>query len=378
MPPNQSDNTDSEKDMSDTGDPLYYGDYLRLGKLLDSQYLESTRSGDTAHDEMLFIIVHQAFELWFKQILWELDALKGLFERPVMVEKELGKGVAHLERIVSIQRLFSTHIDILETMTPLDFLDFRDTLFPASGFQSLQWRLIENSLGLRSKDRFGHENTRYTDRLNESDSQQAQAAESAPSLFDLVEAWLERTPFIRVGNFDFWNAYRKAVDEMLHRDRGVVLSNPLLSEGEKSEQIRTMEKTENHFAALFDETAYVRLQADGSQRLSHRALQAALLIHLYRDEPILYTPFRFLKALVDIDENFSAWRYRHALMVARMIGTKIGTGGSSGHEYLRKAAEHNKVFSDLTNLSTFFIPRSVIPELPEEIAREMGFRFKTN
>ena len=115
-------------------EPLYYGDYLHLGKLLNAQELESTKVGETAHDEMLFIIVHQAFELWFKLILWELDAVKGLFEQSVVEEKELGRGVAHLERIVEIQRLFSPHIDILETMTPIDFLEFRDTLFPASGF----------------------------------------------------------------------------------------------------------------------------------------------------------------------------------------------------------------------------------------------------
>jgi len=298
-----------------------------------------------------------------------------LFEKGVVAEKELGRGVAHLERIVEIQRLFSTHIDILETMTPLDFLDFRDTLFPASGFQSAQWRLVENSMGMRPEDRFRYGKTRYSSRLSDSDRRRVEEVESLPSLFDLVEAWLERTPFIQLGNFDFWSAYGVAVEEMLGRDREVIDGNPLLSETEKVEQVRNLERTGKHFDALFDEEAYKKMQEEGVSRLSHRALQAALLIHLYRDEPILYTPFRFLKALVDIDENFSAWRYRHALMAARMIGTKIGTGGSSGHEYLRKAAEHNKVFSDLTNLSTFFIPRSDIPALPEEITKQMGFRF---
>ena len=108
------------------------------------------------------------------------------------------------------------------------------------------------------------------------------------------------------------------------------------------------------------------LQApDDAYGRSEGDLQAALLINLYRDEPILHLPFRFLSLLVDIDEQFTHWRYRHALMVQRMIGTKIGTGGSSGHGYLRKAAEKNKVFTDLVNLSTFLIPRSALPALPQ-------------
>lgn len=366
------------KSRPERKEPLYYGEYLQLSKLLEAQGLESTKVGATAHDEMLFIIVHQAFELWFKLILWELDALKRLFEKGVVAEKELGRGVAHLERIIEIQRLFSTQIDIMETMTPLDFLDFRDTLFPASGFQSAQWRLIENSMGMRPKDRFGYEKTRYSSRLSDADRTRVEAAELSPSLFDLVEAWLERTPFIRMGDYDFWSEYGLAVDEMMGRDRQVIDTNPLLTMSEKEEQVQNLQKTKKHFAALFDEVSYQKLQTEGVSRLSHRALKAALLIHLYRDEPILYTPFRFLKALVDIDENFSAWRYRHALMAERMIGTKIGTGGSSGHEYLRKAAEHNKVFSDLTNLSTFFIPRSDLPVLSEEIKRQMGFRFTSD
>ena len=82
--------------------------------------------------------------------------------------------------------------------------------------------------------------------------------------------------------------------------------------------------------------------ADGRLRLSHAATLAALLINLYRDEPILHLPFRFLTLLMDVDEAFTTWRYRHALMAARMIGTRIGTGGTSGTDYLRQATERNK------------------------------------
>ena len=111
------------------------------------------------------------------------------------------------------------------------------------------------------------------------------------------------------------------------------------------------------------------------KRLSHKATQAALLIFLYRDEPILHSPFNLLSRLMDVDELFTTWRQRHAIMVRRMIGAKIGTGGSSGHAYLQKTADRHKIFSDLADLSTFFIPRSALPELPENIKRNLGYYF---
>jgi tryptophan 2,3-dioxygenase len=100
-----------------------------------------------------------------------------------------------------------------------------------------------------------------------------------------------------------------------------------------------------------------------------------LLIVLYRDEPILHLPFQLLTALMDIDEQFTAWRYRHALMTHRMIGNKIGTGGSTGYNYLKATVDRYKVFADLFNLSTFLIPRSRLPELPEEMKRNLGFHY---
>jgi tryptophan 2,3-dioxygenase len=109
--------------------------------------------------------------------------------------------------------------------------------------------------------------------------------------------------------------------------------------------------------------------------MSWHALQAALFINLYRDEPVLQIPFQLLGTLMDVDANLTAWRYRHALMVERMIGSKAGTGGSSGHDYLRQTAERHRVFGDLFALSTFFIPRSQLPPLPDELRRAMGYRY---
>jgi tryptophan 2,3-dioxygenase len=121
--------------------------------------------------------------------------------------------------------------------------------------------------------------------------------------------------------------------------------------------------------------AHARRVAEGTRRLSHGATRAALFIHLYRDQPILHLPFRFLTLLVDVDELLATWRYRHALMVHRMIGTKIGTGGSSGHRYLLATVERNKVFGDLYDLSTFLISRSALPALPDAMERRLGFHF---
>ncbi|HTC81252.1 MAG TPA: tryptophan 2,3-dioxygenase family protein, partial [Acidimicrobiia bacterium] len=131
--------------MAVAKEPVYYWSYLHLDQLLSAQV---PLSDPPAHDEVLFIVVHQAFELWFKQILFELDAVLAVMGQDVVAEKDMGEVVAHLMRITRIQRLLTDQIEVLETMTPLDFLEFRDVLIPASGFQSVQFRLIENKLGL--------------------------------------------------------------------------------------------------------------------------------------------------------------------------------------------------------------------------------------
>ena len=354
--------------------PLYYADYLQIDRLLSSQQMQSALHGRPAHDEMLFIIVHQAYELWFKQILWELDAMLGAFRGASVAEEDIGRAVSHCARIVEIQRVLLEQVDVLETMTPLDFLDFRDDLIPASGFQSVQFRLIENKLGMRRADRLQILDAPYTSRLRADDAARVEASENEPSLFDRIEGWLERTPFLHFGDFDFWREYRRAVEVMLAADRASIRSNPTITEGEKEKQLAGVESTAGKFADLFDEKAEEPAAAAG-RHFSRRALQAALLIHLYRDEPILHLPFRLLELLADIERNFTTWRQRHAQMAMRMIGTRIGTGGTSGSEYLDRAAERHKVFSDLSALASFFIPRSALPKLPPEVRSRMGFRF---
>jgi tryptophan 2,3-dioxygenase len=355
---------------------LYYGTYLRLDKLLAAQELESEKTGSPVHDEMLFIVVHQAYELWFKQILWELDEVRRLFGQEIVDEADMGTAVSLLRRIAVIQDLLIQQVSVLETMTPLDFLDFRDYLFPASGFQSAQFRIVENKLGLRPGDRLKLSGAAYTSRFTEEDLAVVAASESEPSLFDLVERWLERTPFLDHGDFSFRDSFQLAVRERLEADRDVVVSNPRLSDGEKSAQLEEFESTMDQYEALFDPTKHAEQQTAGRRRLSHRAFQAALFITLYRDQPALQEPHRLLELLMDIDEGFTTWRYRHAQMVLRMIGRRVGTGGSAGAKYLERSAERSRIFSDLYDLSTFLIPKANRPPLPPGIVESMRFKFE--
>ena len=199
-------------------------------------------------------------------------------------------------------------------------------------------------------------------------------SENESSIFKLVDRWLGRTPFLDFRGFNFWIHYRKAVEDMLESDRKSILAGSLSSEEEKQQQLAEVTANEENFNALLDEEKHNQLIATRKRRLSHKATQAALLIELYRDEPILHIPFRLLTVLKDIDENFTTWRYRHALLAQRMLGTKIGTGGSSGHQYLKRAADNNRVFIDLFNLSTYLIPRSRLPKLPPTVLKQLHFQ----
>ena len=359
--------------MSAPREPVDYGEYLQLPRLLSSQVPKSAESGKAAHDEMLFIVVHQAYELWFKQILHEVGSVMELFRHDSVDERSVGVAVARLERVVEILKVLIDQLRILETMTPLDFLDFRDLLVPASGFQSVQFRLIENTLGLVRGAPL--ERSAVGAKPEPELLEALRRSQIEPSLFELVDKWLQRIPFLELQGWRFWGSYKEAVDRMLAADRRTIESSPVLLPEERARELAELDRTAQSFAALLDPDTHERLVRQGQRRLSYRATQAALLIHLYRDQPILHLPFRLLRTLVDVDELLATWRYRHALMVHRMIGTKIGTGGSSGHHYLLNTVEKNKIFTDLFNLSTFLISRSALPPLPEALERRLGFYY---
>lgn len=354
---------------------MNYSDYLQIDKLLSCQNPESKIQGKPAHDEMLFIVVHQVYELWFKLILTEVESVLEIFRQDRVDEKLMDLIVARLQRVVEIEKLLVDQVRIVETMTPLDFLEFRELLIPASGFQSLQFRLLETRLGLRRETRLKYNQTDYDQALKPEQRQTMAQAESQPTLLACVERWLERTPFLKMQGFDFWQTYKQTVEDTLNQDLRIIQSNPSLNEEDRKRNESIVQGTLAAFHALFDEKAYEEARKKGEWRLSYRAIHAALLIQLYRDQPVLQLPFRLLTALQDMDEWFTTWRYRHALMVQRMLGSKVGTGGSSGFQYLQAATDRHKVFVDLNRLTTFFVPRSKLPALPREVERELGFSY---
>lgn len=354
--------------------PLYYSEYLKLDQFLSSQSTESQKRGQECHDELLFIVVHQAYELWFKQILHELKAVLKVMNKDYIPEDNLFSVYSKLERIIKIQGLFGQYLEILETMTPMDFLEFRDLLIPASGFQSVQFREIEIRMGLSTSSRENVDRNYFLGRLKESDRAYLIKVESDATLITLVEKWLERLPFTNMGEFNFWAEYRAAVSKMLAADRQWMDKNPAsLGELEKKIQLESYRITDETFNSLFDEKKYEEMVANKVRRFSQKATLNALFILLYRHEPMLSYPYQILNALLTIDENFTCWRFKHALMAQRMVGTKIGTGGSSGHQYLRKATDTNRIFVDLFNLSTFLIPRSELPEIPSSVRKQLSF-----
>ncbi len=242
--------------FGEQGAQLTYGSYLRLPQLLDAQHLASD---PPAHDELLFITVHQVYELWFKQLLHELEAA-----RDAMAEGPSGGRLwwaRHLlGRVHAVERVLVGQIDVLETMTPQDFLEFRQRLAPASGFQSVQFRELEFLSGVQDRaylERFrglsADEEARLHRRLRE------------PTLWDAFLAMLE--------------------------GHGL----PAASAAQVAASLRT---------AAHDRSGYPEVWA----------LAEALLTH---------------------DELAATWRARHVVMVERMIGSKSGTGGSSGAAYLR-------------------------------------------
>ncbi len=350
---------------------VYYADYLQLDKILTAQ---QPRSGSAltppAQDEMLFIIIHQAYELWFKQILHELNNICATLTEPVLADHRISGIEQRLGRIVEIQKLLLQQLSILRTMTSMDFLEFRDFLVPASGFQSVQFRILEMRIGLELQQSVAQ--TAHFNQLQVEHQQELLDLEQQPSLFSLVEQWLLRMPFLTTADFDFWQAYQQAVQSWLTtQSPGPVIPNACPSNDVRYAQ---WQNETTHFTTLFDEQHYLNLQQQGLCRLAYRAMQAALFIYLYRDQPVFHLPYQLLARLVEIDELLAQWRYSHLAMVQRMIGCKMGTGGTSGYHYLQKTLEKPGVFADLANLATCIIPRSALPQFPDSFAMQLGFQ----
>ncbi|XP_064481847.1 tryptophan 2,3-dioxygenase-like [Ornithodoros turicata] len=353
-------------------DLLLYGDYLRLDKLLDCQQLVTKqRCKEEVHDEHLFIITHQAYELWFKQIIFELDSVRPLLDTSEVNESNMFLLTSRMNRVVLILKLLQEQVEILESMTPLDFMEFRGYLAPASGFQSLQFRLIENKLGVKNEHRVNFGKQHYQKVFEDPAAiRQIQESEKEPTLLQMIERWLERTPGLEVPEFDFWTKYQNVVKRMLDKMQADA------SAEDDSALLDSVIKKRETFDTLFDVSKHNALVARGERRLSHQAMKGAMMICLYRDYPRFHQAYYLLTLLMDIDSLVTKWRYNHVLMVQRMIGSQqIGTGGSSGYQYLRSTlSDRYKVFLDLFNLSTFLIPRSCIPKLCPKMDRKLSLQ----
>ncbi|XP_064191426.1 tryptophan 2,3-dioxygenase B-like isoform X1 [Anguilla rostrata] len=346
---------------------IIYGEYLQLDKVMSAQVLQSELKGDKIHDEHLFIVTHQAYELWFKQILWELDSVRDIFRNEqVRDERNMLKVVSRIHRITMIFRLLVEQFAVLETMSALDFFDFRSYLTPASGFQSLQFRLLENKLGVADSLRVPYNRKHYRDNFRGDENEILLRSEKEPTLLQLVEKWLERTPGLETDGFNFWGKLKENIEAGFMIETEKIEQKP---ESEtKQDMMDDLNKQKEVFASLFDEKRHDHLLSKGERRLSYKALQGALMIYFYREEPRFQVPFQLLSSLMDIDTLMTKWRYNHVCMVHRMIGSKAGTGGSSGYHYLRSTvSDRYKVFVDLFNLATFLVPRAWVPKLNPSI-----------
>lgn len=343
--------------------PVYYSEYLQLNKIIDAQHPVSFEKGNQpAHDEMLFIVIHQAYELWFKQVLFELDSVLDILRKPSLHENsgDMQTIVHRLKRIATILEVLVKQIDILETMTPMDFLDFRDMLRPASGFQSWQFKIIEAKLGLAFEHRHGQHY--YTSQLKESDVALIKEAENGQSLLELVNKWLERMPFLQDPSiWNEWTAQQSAAEHPFWKTYEQIYTQGL-SEHEKNNA--------NYFKQIF----YGAGEAS-DRSLSPAAARSGLFIMLYHGYPLLELPFQLIDTLLEIDNQMGNWRYRHINMVRRMIGSRVGTGGSTGAGYLQGAMEKHYIFKEISQLNSFLIDRRALPKLPKNLTDRLGYSF---
>jgi len=347
----------SRSDEDEDKSSLTYTSYLHINDLLQCQVMQTTE-----HDEHLFIVIHQVYELWFKQVLHEVDSVRGFFSKPVVDERKMLKVNSRLQRIVKIFTVLVDQINILETMTPLDFATFRGELGTSSGFQSCQFRLIENKIGVKSNNRIQYNRQDYKETFDGIMALTVKKSEEEPSLADLVTTWLERTPGLETETFDFWTEFMSTCEQWFSEE-----TSEAEHEHDKDKQEKMREgcrQRREHFQQILIEENYMRLVERGDRSLTWAAFKGALMIYYNRDEVLFHEPFQMLSLLMDIDVLLTKWRSAHVLLVQRMIGSKTGTGGSSGYFYLRSTVgDKYRPFLDLFQLSNYLIPKKFVKQL---------------
>ena len=340
----------------DIHEGVYYKDYLQLDKILNAQDLESDKVGKHAHDEMLFIIIHQTYEMWFKQMIFEAVSVAEIFDKGKIDDNsdDLQTVVHRLKRIVTILRVLIQQVDVLETMTPMDFLEFRDILRPASGFQSYQFKIMESLMGLKIEERHGLRF--YMSHLKAEEHELIAKYDKETSLIEHINIWLERLPVFE--NQELWQDYKEKFDNKSGE-------HPFWNDYYQC-FVNSLQNYDANQVKVYDQV-FVKHDPDHKRRLSPKASKAALFIMLYRDLPIFHLPFQLINTLLDIDEQLAIWRFRHIQMVHRMIGTRTGTGGSSGKDYLSESLNKHYVFKEIADLTSFMIDRKSLPKLPNKV-----------
>ena len=339
--------------MDDAGKRNWtYSEYLNLRELLELQGEDRGISSD----EMHFIIVHQTFELWFKQIIRELSEARDILSQEIVPENDIPVAVDHLCRTTEIFRLMANQWTVLETLTPQGFLSFRDGLGTASGFESYQMREFEILIGLENSDRLGGmdplDSFRKMAERGEGDSRilaHLEKMKELPSLRESLMNWIERTPIM--GSIYGSNGDLKSVSEYIdaHLEAHKKICDSASGSSEMmAERMRAVHEGAESF-----------LKPGGSVS---RARAGLLFIESYRELPLLTWPRKLIDAIVELEESMVKWRHSHARMVERIMGRRIGTGGTSGVDYLDATSQY-RVFKDLWSVRTILVKPQSRPEL---------------
>ena len=359
--------------MSSPAPPSYW-DYLQLDSLLTSQGGLDRDEDQLLPDELHFIIVHQVFELWFKLILRELRLARDNLAEQQVPEEKVPYVVHHLDRINSILSLLVEQFRVVETLTPQDFLAFRDKLVPASGFQSFQMREMEILLGLEDaqREQTGLDPIGALKALSKKSPsgadawQRIEAARSELNLRTCLHGWLHRTPIRGSGPNDpgdddvvngFIQDYMNA-SERHHESQATAMAKRL---GQDPANLRALLQESHTTAKRF---LFAHDVAESEKPRTRRVRAGLLFIESYRELPLLAWPRRLVDATVELDEQLVLWRSRHARMVERTIGRRVGTGGSSGVDYLDQTARY-RIFPELWAVRTLLLSRDATPPLAD-------------
>jgi tryptophan 2,3-dioxygenase len=347
-----------------SGSRLTYSEYLRLTELLELQSGEVGCERDINNDETHFIIIHQVFELWFKLILSELRCARNLLMSSHVKESEIPKIVQHLNRVTEICRLMASQWKVMETLTPQDFLVFRDKLGTASGFESWQMRELEFLMGLKNDERsqgmdplshyrkLAKENPIYLQGLN-----RLEETIKESSLDEVLQKWLERTPI--QGSFVGDENDDELVDDFVNKYLHAMIDLNQESLERMSEHSSVDKKTleERYNANIKSAEEYLRPEG-----ITNRSRAGLLFIEAYRELPLLAWPRKLIDSFVELEESMVLFRTHHARMVERIIGRRVGTGGSSGVDYLDATTKY-RIFKDLWGVRTILIKNSALPNI---------------